>query len=431
MKKSFLLLLILVLSMTMAFSQGSKESSTAASNGVIELSYPTYRVGTNVTAGYTKVLIESFNEHFAGTYRIVVEELPSDVAYQEKMAILATTGDLPDIVEGKGPVMDLAIKNGQAVDLTPFFAKDPQFRQEVGEPAILSNTIGSKIYGVPPENQCFGYFYNKEMFAKAGITPAKTWQEWMTNLEKLKKAGFIPLTFFTGENAWTTQNVLVSIIGTQNAAANALMNSQAKIVDWNSQEVIDGLKLIQTMFQNYSSSDAIGGVYANVANYFLQEKAAIMPNGSWMIPDFTNPDKAKSGFDKKVGVAMFPGDGMIANYDFGYMICTKDPAKLDACWEMIKWFNNANAQRIKLEVGGSFPIGPMVEISSEYKAKNPLMGDLVELLGKAKWTYKTMNKLAYPNLVYDGFQTMYPELIYNRITAEQMVVKMTEVSKRN
>lgn len=431
MKKSFLLFLILILSMTMVFSQGSKESSTTAANEVIELSYPTYRVGTNVTAGYTKVLIDSFNEHFAGTYRIVVEELPSDVAYQEKMAILATTGDLPDIVEGKGPVMDLAIKNGQAVDLTPFFAKDPQFRQEVGEPAILSNTIGSKMYGVPPENQCFGYFYNKEMFAKAGITPAKTWEEWMTNLEKLKKAGFIPLTFFTGENAWTTQNVLVSIIGTQNAAANALMNSQAKIVDWNSQEVIDGLKLIQTMFQNYSSSDAIGGVYANVANYFLQEKAAIMPNGSWMIPDFTNPDKATSGFDKKVGVAMFPGDGMIANYDFGYMICTKDPAKLDACWEMIKWFNNANAQRIKLEVGGSFPIGPMVEISAEYKAKNPLMGDLVELLGKAKWTYKTMNKLAYPNLVYDGFQTMYPELIYNRITAEQMVVKMTEVSKRN
>lgn len=431
MKKGFTLLLILAMTVTMLFAQGSKEKSAVASDGVIEISYPTYRVGTNVTAGYTKILIDSFNEQYAGKYRIVVEELPSDVAYQEKMAILATTGDLPDIVEGKGPVMDLAIKNGQAVDLTPFFAKDPEFRAEVGEPAIKSNTINGKIYGVPPENQCFGYFYNKEMFDKAGITPAKTWDEWMSNCEKLKQAGFIPLTFFTGENAWTTQNVLVSIIGTQNEAANALMNSQTKIVDWNAPEVVHGLGMIQKMFQNYCSSDAIGGVYANVANYFLQEKAAIMPNGSWMIPDFSNPDKVKPGFEEKVGVAMFPNDGMIANYDYGYMICTKDPAKLDACWEMIKWFNNAEAQRIKLEVGGSFPIGPKVEITDAYKAENPLMGELVEMLGQAKWTYKTMNMLAYPNLVYDGFQTVYPELIYNRITPAEMVVKMTDISKRN
>jgi len=431
MKKSVLFLCILLFAVSMVFAQGSQEKASENADGVIEISYPTYRVGTNVTAGYTKVLIDGFNQTYEGKYRIVVEELPSDVAYQEKMAILATTGDLPDIVEGKGPVMDLAIRNGQAIDLTPFFAKDPQFRAEVGEPAILSNTINGKIYGIPPENQCFGYFYNKEMFSKAGITPAKTWEEWMTNLEKLKKAGFIPLTFFTGENAWTTQNVLVSIIGTQNKTANELMNSQSKIIDWNKDEVIYGLKLIQEMFQEYSSRDAIGGVYANVANYFLQEKAAIMPNGSWMIPDFTNLDKTKPGFDKKVGVAMFPNDGMIANYDYGYLICTKDSAKLDACWEMIKYFNNAEAQKIKLEIGGSFPIGPMVKISEEFKAKNPLMGELVDLLGKAKWTYKTMNKLAYPNLVYDGFQTIYPELIYNKIQAEEMVVKMTEISKRN
>jgi len=431
MKKGIAITLTLALALTSLFAQGGKEEKTAVKSGIIEISYPTYRVGTNVTAGYTKVLIDSFNEHFAGKYKLVVEELPSDVAYQEKMSILATTNDLPDIVEGKGPVMDLAIRNGQAVDLTPFFAKDPVFKEEVGDAAIASNTIGGKIYGVPPENQCFGYFYNKEMFQKAGITPAKTWDEWMTNCEKLKGIGVIPLTFFTGENSWTTQNVLVSIIGTQNAESNKMMNSQEKIKDWNKSEVVKGLTMIQEMFQKYCASDAIGGVYANEANYFLQGKAAIMPNGSWMIPDFSNPDKAIPGLADKIGVAMFPNDGMIANYDYGYMICTKDPAKLDACWEVIKWFNDAKAQKIKLEVGGSFPIGTKVEITEEFKAKNPLMGELVNLLGQAKYTYKTMNKLAYPNLVYDGFQTIYPELIYGKITAREMVVKMNDISHKN
>ena len=36
-------------------------------------------------------MIDSFNEEFDGKYKLVVEELPSDVSYQEKMAVLATT----------------------------------------------------------------------------------------------------------------------------------------------------------------------------------------------------------------------------------------------------------------------------------------------------------------------------------------------------
>ncbi|MEA5012724.1 MAG: extracellular solute-binding protein [Angelakisella sp.] len=414
-------------------SAPSVASSDAASSSteVIEIYYPTYRVGANVLAATEKTMIDSFNEHFAGKYKLIVEELPSDVSYQEKMAVLAATGDLPDLVEGKGLVMSLAIKNGQAQDLTPFIEADPEYRAEVGEAALASNTIDGKIYGVPDLNQCFGYFYNKEMFDKAGIKPAETWDEWMENCEKLKASGVTPLTFFTGENSWTTQNVLVSIIGTQNEAGNQLVNSKEKIKDWNTPEVIKGLGMIQTMFQKYCSSDAVGGVYANVANYFLQEKAAIMPNGAWMIPDFSNPEKATEGLADKIGVAMFPGGGMIANYDYGFMMCTKDPAKQEAVWEAIKWFTNADAQRIKLEQGGNIPIGPKVEITEAYRQENPLTGQLVDLTANAKWTYKTMNKLAYENLTYDGFSTLYPELIYNRITPDDMVLKMNEISMKN
>ena len=57
--------------------------------------------------------------------------MPSDVSYQEKMAVLATTNDLPDLVEGKGPVMNLAIKNGQAQDLTSYIEADPDYKAEV------------------------------------------------------------------------------------------------------------------------------------------------------------------------------------------------------------------------------------------------------------------------------------------------------------
>ena len=165
-------------------SQASSQE-TSEPNEVVEITYPTYRVGTNVSADTEAYMIDSFNEEFDGKYKLVVEELPSDVSYQEKMAVLATTNDLPDLVEGKGPVMNLAIKNGQAQDLTSYIEADPDYKSEVGEAAFASNTIDGKIYGVPDLNQCFGYFYNTEMFEQAGITPAETWDEWMSNLEAL------------------------------------------------------------------------------------------------------------------------------------------------------------------------------------------------------------------------------------------------------
>lgn len=84
-----------------------------------------------------------------------------------------------------------------------------------------------------------------------------------------------------------------------------------------------------------------------------------------------------------------------------------------------------------METGGNIPTGPKVEISAEYREKNPLVAQLVDLIPQAQWKYKTMNKLAYENLTYDGFSTLYPELIYDKITPEEMVVEMTNISMKN
>ncbi len=422
---------LLVLCLAMAMILTMLTLPAYAEDGVIEISFPTYRVGTNVLAASEKILIDSFNEYYAGKYKLVVEELPSDMSYIEKMTILAATGDLPDLIEGKGGVVGLAVKNGQAHDLTELLANDPEYVAEVGQAALDSQLINGKVYSVPDLNQCFAYYYNKEMFANAGIKPAETWDEWMENCQKLKDSGVTPLTFFTGENSWTTQNVLVSIIGTSGETGNALVNSPVKVKEWNTPEVINGLKLIKTMFQEYCMPDAIGGIYANAANYFLQEKAAIMPNGAWMIPDFSNPEKATEGFADKVGIALFPEGGMISNYDYGFAITTKDPEKVEACWAAVKWLTDSNAQKVLLENGGNIPTGPKVEISDAYRQANPLVAQLVDLISQAKWTYKTMNKLAYENLTYDGFSTLYPELIYDKITADEMAQEMTAISLKN
>ena len=73
--------------------------------------------------------------------------------------------------------------------------------------ALATNSRdGGKIYASSMEGQVIGYFYNKDLFKQAGTTePAKTWDEFFLQCDKLKAAGITPLSMDTADSAWVTQ----------------------------------------------------------------------------------------------------------------------------------------------------------------------------------------------------------------------------------
>ena len=108
---------------------------------------------------------------------------------------------------------------------------------------------------------------------------------------------------------------------------------------YENDSVIKGLGMIQTCLQKYTTSDAIGALYANAANNFLQEKAAMIANGPWMTPDFADTENTAEGFEAKVGVAAYPESGLIEQYEVGYTLCTagKDEKVQEAALEFLKF----------------------------------------------------------------------------------------------
>src|SRR5699024_5900222 len=50
-----------------------------------------------------------------------------------------------------------------------------------------------KVYGVPFAIQTMNVMYNKDLFAKNGISVPTTWGEMTAAFDKLKKAGVIPM----------------------------------------------------------------------------------------------------------------------------------------------------------------------------------------------------------------------------------------------
>ncbi|WP_165983873.1 extracellular solute-binding protein [Streptomyces sp. YIM 98790] len=121
-------------------------------------------------------------------------------AFKSKMTTQTAAGDLPDIFSTwGGGVLAQQVDAGLVRDLSV-----------VGAPALDSFTtaaitpykIHGNVYGIPIDAGMVGFWYNKALFAEAGIEePPATWEEFLETVQTLKDAGIIPIAL-AGKEKW-------------------------------------------------------------------------------------------------------------------------------------------------------------------------------------------------------------------------------------
>ncbi len=426
MKRILAVLLCLVLVLSLVTACGSKEETS--SDGPVTIRLATFQVGVNASAPWFASVIEAFNKEYEGKIKLDIEEIPGDQAYVDKMKTYISMNDLPDLVfTGGYNLMDDALSANALVDLTPYFKADSEFAARFFDDDIAYNSRDGKIYGVPVERQPVTYFYNKALFEKAGIgSPAKTWDEFMMQLEELKAAGITPVSMDTLDSAWLSSLWLNSMVGTLSTESNAWMN-QSMPKDYNSPDFIKAVEMTQKMLMNYTTKDALGGKYENGANNFLNGKTAMIANGPWMISDF---QEKGDDFVKNLGTALYPNDGIFSGSMPGYLVGSKDQAHADAAVEFLKFITNEAMQGKMVEMYSSIPANKNVEISQAVIDQNPLLGEIVELQGEAKIVYGNYQSLWYSNVVTE-LDRQYPLLAAGSITPEQFAQALTDAAKKN
>jgi raffinose/stachyose/melibiose transport system substrate-binding protein len=391
------------------------------------LNYAHWSVGTHLSRPWWEAVYKRFNEKYKGKIELKLEELPTDAMYVDKMKVLAATRQLPDVVDGVNGIRDLAIQNGQAVELTAYLNRDPDFRDKViGPAAIRANTESDgKIYSVTAKSEVVGYFYNRELFQKAGISPARNWDEWFSNCDRLRASGVAPIALMTGENSWTTNLILSAMVASRGQAGQTFMNTKFPRT-YQTVEMIQGLTDIQRCLQRYATADSLGAVYDNASNNFLTEQAAIIANGPWMIADFSNADKNAPGFEKKVAFAMYPGDGLVTSYAEGYVICSP-PERRDASWALLQALTDRDSQLDFLRFLGGLPVAVDLEIPNDVRQSMPMVVEHANALGKMKYHGDTFDVMAHASVV-DAFGRYYPQLAAGTLTPAAMAARLDEAA---
>ena len=157
--------------------------------------------------------------------------VPSTENYQQVIRSSLQTSSTTDLVKWwNGYRLQELARSGGLADLTP------QWDAAVEKGWVRPGTKDSfaydgKVYAMPMYKSYWVMFYNKDAFEKAGITPPKTWAEFMSNNEKLKSSGSTPL-FGTQEPGWTSFIWFAEILSKLDPAFYAkLMAGEAKYTD--------------------------------------------------------------------------------------------------------------------------------------------------------------------------------------------------------
>ena len=412
-------------------SQSTAQQTAEVAKEPVTIKVTTQQFGTDQFAPVFSAIKKDFAEKYKDKIILNVEEIPN-ANYADKLRVYVSADQLPDyITNANFQLLDLGVaESGKVVDLTPYLDANPEFKANFKTSTMEFNSRNGKVYGLACYAAEWGLEYNTEIFEKAGIAePAKTWDEFWANCDKIIAAGYIPLAIDT--EGWPVGNLFAALIGSQGGEAEVFMNSAIiKAKDFNKPYVIEAVRQIQIAFQKYTSKDAIGGKWDNSANNILSGKAAILPCGQLFLSDFQDTKRSVAGLDQKMKHSLFPNETKISACVMGDYIGSKTTEQADATWEFMMFKMGPDYQRLAFELASVMPESPNVVLSDEERQKQPLQSQLVEICRTAVHVGAPYDNIMYTN-VQDELPRLYPELATGNITPEDFCARLTELSQKN
>jgi raffinose/stachyose/melibiose transport system substrate-binding protein len=121
-------------------------------------------------------------------------------AFKAALTTATQAGNPPDLFQSwGGGVLKQQVEAGLVKDITDDVSS---WVGNLSQIALEPYKVDGRIYGIPWDSGMVGFWYNKDLFAQAGITGAPaTWPDLLAAVDKLKAAGITPIAL-AGKDKW-------------------------------------------------------------------------------------------------------------------------------------------------------------------------------------------------------------------------------------
>jgi len=416
-----------------ASTPDAKAQTSAAAPEPAELKetirFMTSWVGTNTSAKWLSKMLADFESKYPNI-KIKVEEVPgAGQELEDKLKVLISARDFPDVTTCKTyETVKMGIEADVLVDVKPYIQQDQEWYACLSDEANRGyNPVEGKWYAFVSQVRKSAYFYNKDIYAKAGIeAPAKTWEELFEQAEKIKAAGYIPFALQGQDGGWLTNSWLIPIVGTMNEDGYKFANTMFP-TNFENPEFIKGVETVQMMFQKYASEEMVGNIWQASAATFLTEKSAIIAQPATLIQNMRNPEVANENLADRVGFALFPGDAAFIMLGDAWLCGAKGDNKLKASLIFLKHMSDKEAQISCLEMASLTPVDPTIDVES--LNIDPLLKEVVNITSQTKIFIESPHMM-FSSALWPTLSAQYSALAFNQITPAEFAKIISDEAKK-
>jgi len=407
-KKSLILIVLLILSLTLMM--------TAQSASVTTITYGRWAGMDEAKAFQT--LIDKF-EKANPDIKVQPEFLPWN-AYWDKLKTTIMSGTAYDVISFSDLNSAPYITKGALYDMGKFSGAK-ELLKEMQPGAQVAGMYNGKMYAIPVGVGVRAMIYNKDMFSEAGIPlPSSrkplTWNEFVQIGKKLTKVDKDGIVTQYACNLHPDQCWEAVV---DQAGGKFLDNdTRPTKVMINTPQGIAGLQYFADLFKNKINvpySDQWNGPWGSPDSAVCTKKVALELTGPWSISAIR---------EAKVNFGTAPSFMGKKRSTFGYinlLSISKDSKNAQAAWKFIKWMCSAQGQ-LEFTKTGDLPANTKAMASAQ---KNPV-----------QYTTGIMdayyNELPYvitgPMLPSEEFNTVTNNIIHDliegRITATEAAKKL-------
>lgn len=288
-------------------------------------------------------------------------------------------------------------------------------------------TKDNKIYGLPYNQEGYGFIYNKEVFKKAGINPndLTTYPKLLEAVKKLdaekSKLGLDAVFAFPAKETWVTGLHLSNVFISPEFGGDVNKTFEAKKIDFKYGKQF---KDIVDMQNKYSVQPTVSMDYSQqVEKLFSMGKVAMIQQGNWA---YNSIEQIDDELAKNLGIIPIPVEGVeegklpVGVPMYWAVNKSKDDATKKAAEDFLNWMYTS--EKGKEYVMNEFKFIPAYKGYDESKIVDPLSKEIYKYSKEGKtinWVFMGypsswgQNTLGSDIQKYLSNQTSWDELIKN------------------
>lgn len=369
-------------------------------------------------------LITEFNKDHKGQYKVVSKSQPDWPTLQQQIRNNISAGNAPDVFLYNYNPTDLSReKSGQLMDWTKVLNDNPSWKKRYAASTLKQLTVDGKLVGLPGDQSPALFYYNTALFKAAGIsTFPTTWDQFMSDSEKLQKSGVSALALMTADDAWYAMNAF-SYLALSAGGPDAF--APGKNLD--NPAIVSAATKLKKLFA-VAPKDALGGNYAAASSDFLSGRAAMVIDGPWLISSIQKQMKDACS----VAVAPAPTDGngklkpgsvVTDSLNAWGAANQSDPKKKAGVIAWMKFFMS-NPSASKMASAGQYPMKIQTTLSAAQQKATPCqMTQVLKISNSAPASIVNLER-NLPTSAQSQLPSMLESLILGQSTPAQFATSL-------